>query len=289
VLTAFGVLVVLLGSALLVDRAALANLPWGGLVPPESPRAVAAPAQTAPDPAQAAPDLALPAREDGRANRGVRPAVVAPRTVTQLAGGFPSSGSGSFVFAAGRGPSVGSAGTLRRFHVGVERGAAEDLAAFATTVDETLGDPQGWTASGQLRLHRVSPAEQADFTIYLATPETARKMCAQGKVDIVEKGQPYTSCRAPGKVILNLARWRLSVPEYVAAGVPLDSYRQYMINHEVGHELGHGHELCPGTGRPAPVMQQQTLELHGCVANAWPYLNGSRYAGPPGSYDGSAG
>jgi hypothetical protein len=71
-------------------------------------------------------------------------------------------------------------------------------------------------------------------------------------------------------VILNLARWRLSVPEYVAGQVPLESYRQYMINHEVGHELGYGHEPCPGRGRPAPVMQQQTLGLYGCVANAWP-------------------
>lgn len=280
-MTAFAALV-LLGGVLLVDQTALANLPWGGLVPPERTEAAAQPEPAAPDPT-------LPAREADRANRGARPVIASPSAVTQLPGDFPSSGSGSFAFAAARGPAIGTAGTLRRFHVAVEKGAAEDLAAFTSTVDETLGDPRGWTASGQLRLQRVSPAEQADFTIYLATPETAREMCAQGKVDILEKGQPYTSCRAPGKVILNLARWRQSVPDYVAAGAPLDSYRQYMVNHEVGHELGHGHELCPGKGRPAPVMQQQTLGLHGCAANAWPYLNGKRYAGPPGAYDGSAG
>jgi hypothetical protein len=275
------VALVLLGGVLLVDRTALANLPWGGLVPPER-------TEVAAQPTEAVPDVALPAREDDRADRDARPVTASPSAVTQLPGKFPSSGSGSFVFAAGRGPASGAGGTLRRFHVGVEKGAGEDLAAFASTVDKTLGDPRGWTASRQLRLQRVSPAEPADFTIYLATPETAREMCAQGKVDIVEKGEPYTSCRAPGKVILNLARWRLSVPDYVAAGVPLDTYRQYMVNHEVGHELGHGHEVCPGKGKPAPVMQQQTLALRGCVANAWPYLNGKRYAGPPGAYDGSA-
>ena len=80
-------------------------------------------------------------------------------------------------------------------------------------------------------------------------------------------------------MILNLDRWYLSVPDYVNAKVPLDTYRTYMINHESGHQLGHGHELCSGHGRPAPVMQQQTLGLHGCVANPGPTWTG---AGTPG-------
>lgn len=265
------VLGLLLGGVVALDPAAFANLPWRGLAPP-----TAAPSETA------GPDLR--AADEPRVNRHARPPASPPASapVLSLPGAFPSAGPGSFRYANTRGAVMGTAGTLRRFHVGVESGVEEDLDAVAATIDQSLGDRRGWTASRQVRLQRVPPGERSDFTIFLATGETARQMCAQGGVNIVVNGEPYTSCRATGQVILNLNRWRLSVPDYVAQRVPLAVYRQYLINHEVGHELGHGHELCTGRGRPAPVMQQQTLGLRGCTANPWPYLDGKRYAGPPG-------
>jgi hypothetical protein len=84
--------------------------------------------------------------------------------------------------------------------------------------------------------------------------------------------------------VLNLDRYMTSVSAYRNAKVTLDIYRTYMINHEVGHALGHGHQLCPSNGAPAPVMEQQTLGLHGCTPNPWPYIDGKLYAGPSGSY-----
>jgi hypothetical protein len=203
--------------------------------------------------------------------------------VLRLSGDFPAAGPGEFNFHLAPGPVLGTAGTLRRFRVAIERGAPEDLGLFAATLDTTLGDQRSWIGGRQVRFQRVANGGPHDFTIYLATAETAARMCAEGGVNIQIGGEPFTSCRSPGRVILNLNRWRLSVEQFVDRKVPLALYRQYVINHEVGHELGHGHELCPAGGRPAPVMQTQTLGLGRCAANPWPYLDGRRFEGPPAS------
>ncbi|MBY8873953.1 DUF3152 domain-containing protein, partial [Micromonospora sp. PLK6-60] len=206
--------------------------------------------------------------------------VADPAPVLRLPGPVPARGRGVFGYVEQPGPVLGRSGVLRRFRVAVEVGSGEQVPAFAATVQAALAGPGSWVDGGGLRLQRVGPGVRADFTVYLATAATAGRMCAAGGVDIRVGGRPYTSCRTSGKVILNLDRWRTSVPHFVAAGVPLDTYRLYVVNHEVGHQLGYRHEGCPGAGRPAPVMQQQTLFFDGCRPNPWPYLNGRRYTGP---------
>ena len=64
----------------------------------------------------------------------------------------------------------------------------------------------------------------------------------------------------------NSDRWLHATPTYD----DLAEYRAYMINHEVGHFLGHGHATCPADGSPASVMLQQSIDLQGCTPNAWP-------------------
>jgi hypothetical protein len=193
---------------------------------------------------------------------------------------YPGAGPGTWRYAGTRGPVFGSGGPIRTYRVAVETGVPDDVEDFTEDVDGVLGDPRSWTAGGQFRLQRVPGSSPAEFTIYLATRLTSQRMCQDGGVNTAG----YTSCRTPGRVIINLDRWFTAVPEYVGAGMPLKAYRDYVINHETGHQFGYGHERCPGAGRPAPVMEQQTLGLHGCTPNAWPYLDGKRYAGPQGSY-----
>jgi hypothetical protein len=69
-----------------------------------------------------------------------------------------------------------------------------------------------------------------------------------------------TSCyhRPSRRVVINNARWTRGALAYQNS---LPTYRYYLINHEVGHALGHHHTQCPTAGTPAPVMMQQTIGL----------------------------
>jgi hypothetical protein len=138
-------------------------------------------------------------------------------------------------------------------------------------VDATLADPASWTGQGRWSLQRVD--DDADFVIRLATPATVDKVCLQ--VGLHTEG--YVSCRSGHFVMLNLDRWLHAVPQYDG---DVARYRHYLVNHEVGHQLGYVHQACPGPGRLAPVMQQQTYGLKGCLANGWPYVGGKLVSGP---------
>ncbi|MEV6416306.1 DUF3152 domain-containing protein [Kribbella sp. NPDC051718] len=189
---------------------------------------------------------------------------------------YPVRGTVDFTVLPGDPATIGRAGKLYTFQIAIEGGIkGVDHAAFASFVRATYGAPEGWASAGKYRFRQVGPGQAADFKLMLVTPATRDTYCGGGF-------DQYTSCRIGERVVLNVARWARGVPNY---GASLTTYRQYMINHETGHRLGNAHELCPGPGQPAPVMQQQTLGLHGCTAYAWPYRNGQRYEGQLGKYD----
>jgi hypothetical protein len=134
-----------------------------------------------------------------------------------------------------------------------------DLAVFARQVAETYADPRGWRSAGY-RFTRV--ARGGDLTVVLA--EASR---------VPSFGWPCSatwSCRSGRFVIINQTRWLHASPAWNRARLPLRDYRHMVVDHETGHWLGHRHSSCPGKGRLAPVMMQQSKGLDGCRFNPFP-------------------
>jgi hypothetical protein len=191
----------------------------------------------------------------GTAARAV-PTTTAPPSPT--AAEIPAEGTGAFAVAAGVSDQAGS-GRLIRYTVEVEAGLPFAPAEFAGVVEATLADPRGWTAFGEHAFQRLEAA--GDLRVLLATPATTDALCAPLRT----RGE--VSCRNGPLVVINARRWAHGVEAY---GDDVAAYREYVVNHEVGHALGLGHVTCPGAGEPAPVMLQQTYGLDGCLPNPWP-------------------
>ncbi|HEU4545293.1 MAG TPA: DUF3152 domain-containing protein [Microlunatus sp.] len=175
---------------------------------------------------------------------------------------IPERGSGTFTRADLDGPKVGDANArLLRYAVKVEKGLPYDADETARAIQTTLSDPRSWIGGGDWRLELVSDPGRADFTVFLATPGTVDRYCwplrTYGRV----------SCQAGNRVMLNAWRWAHGADAY---GSDVGAYRQYLVNHEVGHRLGHNHVGCSGKGKRAPVMMQQTKGVGVCEANPWP-------------------
>lgn len=184
----------------------------------------------------------------------------------------PQHGTGVFSTADAAGKAAGH-GTVRRYEVQVEGGAGISAAAAAREIQGILGDPRGWTADGHDAFRLVSSGP-ADFVVKIATPDTVDAIC--GAAGLHTHGE--VNCDVGPTVVVNLKRWLLGSPQFPG---PIHGYRALIVNHEVGHRIGHGHEGCPGPGRLAPVMMQQIDGLHGCKANAWPYdADGDYIRGP---------
>jgi hypothetical protein len=138
---------------------------------------------------------------------------------------------------------------------------AAGVASFPAVLDATLRDRRGWVRAG-FRL--VRDDARAPYRVVIAEGPEVDELC-----------RPYDtygkySCQNGPVVAINADRWRRATPEWTG---DLATYRRMLVNHEVGHLLGMHHPpppQCPGRGRLAPVMAQQSTELDGCRPNPWP-------------------
>ncbi|MBT2541760.1 DUF3152 domain-containing protein [Streptomyces sp. ISL-44] len=185
----------------------------------------------------------------------------------------PASGSGAFKASAASGTAQGK-GTVRRWRIEVEEGSGVDPDSAARSVEAILGDPRGWTKDPAYGFQLAGPGQPVDFTVKIATPTTTDRLCEVVTPELIGE----TNCRAGHTVVVNLKRWQEGSPQFSG---PVEEYRALIVNHEVGHELGHDHESCAGPGKPAPAMMQQIKGLLGCKSNAWPYdASGTYLSGP---------
>ncbi|MDQ0788199.1 DUF3152 domain-containing protein [Streptomyces sp. B3I8] len=188
----------------------------------------------------------------------------------------PTKGSGTFTTARATGKKVGRGARPLRYVVQVETGLDVSPSRAAKEIDGILAAPRGWTHNPGIAFQLVGAGAPHDITIKIATPTTADALCWAGIRQ--DTGGEY-NCEVPGGVVVNLRRWAEGSHTFTG---PIHDYRALIINHEMGHFLGHSHQTCGGVGRPAPVMMQQIKGLHGCVPNAWPYdTHGNLITGPP--------
>jgi hypothetical protein len=161
-------------------------------------------------------------------------------------------------------PSPFPAPVVVRYRV-EDRSRSADPEALARTVEQVLSDPRGWEQAGFALVRDA----KAPYLVVLAEAAEVDRLCL-----------PYDtfgkySCQNGPVVALNADRWRTATPEWTG---DLATYRQMLVNHEVGHLLGQHHpdsgrageSQCPVPGQPALIMSQQSTELNGCLPNPWP-------------------
>ncbi|AZM90515.1 DUF3152 domain-containing protein [Streptomyces sp. W1SF4] len=186
----------------------------------------------------------------------------------------PSAAPGQFTASSTPGRSQGE-GRQRRWRVETENGSGVDPDSAARDIEAILGDRRGWIRDPSYGFRRAGRGEPVDFTVKIATPATTDRLCDVVTPELIGE----TNCQAHHTIVVNLKRWQEGSPKF--RGSPAE-YRALIINHEVGHELGRGHETCPRPGAPAPAMMQQIKGLQGCTSNAWPHTAGGTYlSGPP--------
>lgn len=217
-----------------------------------------------------------------------------PTGVLPAGGPFTESGDRTWRVIPGTSPKVG-AGTAKTFTYTVEVENGVDTSSFggdegfARMVTETLSNPKSWTHDPQFAFQRIdagTPDVRPDFRVSLTSPMTVREGCGY-------EIQIETSCYNPiygpdsdPRVFINSARWVRGATPFQG---DIGSYRQYLINHEIGHAIGYvTHEPCDREGALAPIMMQQTFSTSDneatrfdpesvkpdgktCRFNPWPY------------------
>lgn len=184
------------------------------------------------------------------------PGPVPPAGMLPAGGEFTPQGSGLWHVVPGATGKVGEGKQQEYTYMvavedGVDMGGLGGDQPFAQMIDRTLSDPRSWVHDPAIAFRRIAEGKP-DFTISLTSPQTTQSACGY---TIRLESSCYNG--ELGRVVINLARW---VRGATAFEGDLTGYRQYAINHEVGHAIGYAqHVPCPAQGALAPIMMQQSF------------------------------
>lgn len=244
-------------------------------------------APVGPDPSARNAEVTKETRPIGAPTGEISPAQL-PAGALPGGGGFTTVGRKAFHVVPGTTPQVGRGGQVYTYTVEVENGLIPAEyggdQAFAKMVDATLANDKSWIGDGKVSFRRIDRGNP-DLRVSLTSTNTTRELCGyQIKLE--------TSCFYPPqeRVTLNEARWIRGAQSYEGDDV---AYRQYLVNHEVGHGIGYEHHVpCPANGAPAPIMMQQSFGVSNseimaldpdiranpalvCKPNPWPFPEGT--------------
>ena len=133
------------------------------------------------------------------------------------------------------------------------------LEEFKKVVADTFADSRGWVRANVTFKYVESGGQ---LHMILAEPSV---------VGALGGCSSQLSCTVKPSVYINDDRYMGASESYRELGVSVANYRTMVINHEVGHWLGHNHiTTCETNTGLAPIMLQQSTGLRGCRPNYWP-------------------
>lgn len=139
---------------------------------------------------------------------------------------------------------------------------------FSKKIIKTLKDPEGWESVDKIRFKYVSPKKFKEIRsknkifIRLSTNRTISDICGFDPKERLSCCDMLTR-----EVFINFHRWKHGAKP---SKLNIYDYREYVINHEVGHAIGRLHTGCPCMGCSAPIMMQHTISIGKCSPNSKP-------------------